>query len=639
MQPKRLPLTFEILMGAICAAGLITSACAEKGNPVNGAAVEITIDAAKTGAPISKYVYGQFIEHLGRCIYGGIWAEMLEDRKFFYAVGAPESPWQAIGGPEAVEMTRENVYVGEHMPRIILPGGESRGIAQHDLGLQAGRKYTGRIVLAGSPEAGPVSVSLAWGGGDARQTVIIEKMSPAFTAYPFEFTAGADTDAGILTVAAQGKGVISVGPASLMPADNVHGLRPDTLALLKELNAPVYRWPGGNFVSGYNWKDGLGDPDKRPPRKNPAWQGVEHNDFGIGEFMMFCRELSTEPLVVVNSGLGDQQMALEELQYANGPADTPMGKLRSANGHPDPYAVQWWGIGNEMYGDWQLGHMPLEEYVKKHNAYAEAMRAADSNIKLIGVGATGKWSETMLANCADHMDLLSEHFYCQEKKDLGAHVRQISDAIRDKVTAHRAYHRKIGALKEKLIPICMDEWNYWYGPTPYGEIGTQYFLKDALGIAEGLHEYYRSSDTVFMANYAQTVNVIGAIKTSKTAAAFDTTGLVLKLYRQEFGTLPVEVKGPKTDIDVMAAWAEDHHALTIGVVNPTEKAATVKMKTNGAAFNGNGVRWIITGADPMACNKPGEQPGVTLSETPVTDVTDTLEVPPLSVCLYRLPVK
>ncbi len=122
-----------------------------------------------------------------------------------------------------------------------------------------------------------------------------------------------------------------------MPADNVQGFRPDTLALLRELNAPVYRWPGGNFVSGYNWRDGIGDRDKRPPRKNPAWKGVEHNDVGIHEFMALCALLETEPYIAVNSGLGDVASAADEVEYVNGAAATPMGKLRAANGHAEPY--------------------------------------------------------------------------------------------------------------------------------------------------------------------------------------------------------------------------------------------------------------------------------------------------------------
>ena len=125
----------------------------------------------------------------------------------------------------------------------------------------------------------------------------------------------------------------------------------------------------------------------------------------------------------------------------------------------------------------------------------------------------------MMQHCADHMDLISEHFYCQEQAGLAAHVPQIPDAVRRKAEAHRRYRQEIDSLQGKDIRIALDEWNYWYGPHVFGELGTRYFLKDALGIAAGLHEMARESDIMFMANYAQTVNVIGCIKTSKTAAA------------------------------------------------------------------------------------------------------------------------
>ena len=122
-----------------------------------------------------------------------------------------------------------------------------------------------------------------------------------------------------------------------MPADNVQGWRADTLARLEELDSPVYRWPGGNFVSGYDWKDGIGDPDRRPPRKNPAWKGIESNDVGIDEFMVLCRELGTEPFIAVNTGLGGAEAAAEELEYMNGAADEPDGPApRGERPSPSP---------------------------------------------------------------------------------------------------------------------------------------------------------------------------------------------------------------------------------------------------------------------------------------------------------------
>ena len=355
---------------------------------------EITVDAAKKGVPLSKYVYSQFIEHLGRCIYGGIWAEMLEDRKFYYPVGVKESPWKAIG---TVTMSGKDPFVGKQDPVVTLPGGTPAGIVQQGLGLVADKEYVGRIRLSGTPDAAPIEIRLIWGDGKSDcQVIRVEKLSGEFTKTPLEFTAKKSTDDGRLEITSVGKGSFRIGTVSLMPADNIDGMRPDTLALLKELDAPLYRWPGGNFVSGYDWRDGIGDPDKRPPRKNPAWLGVEHNDFGINEFMTFCRYLGTEPLVVVNTGFGDPHSAAEEVEYANGSADTPMGRKRAEQGHAEPYAVKWWGIGNEMYGGWQLGHMKLGHYTIKHNETVDRMREVDPDIVTVGVGDVGPWSEGML---------------------------------------------------------------------------------------------------------------------------------------------------------------------------------------------------------------------------------------------------
>ncbi len=625
----------------------------------------VTVDASKTGEPISKYIYGQFIEHLGRCIYGGLWSEMLEDRKFYYPVngeapawemfkpgnrsydgeGHPyellvRSPWMIVGPKSGVRMVKADAYVGEHTPEIALPGkAQPAGLQQERLALIAGKEYVGRVVLSGAATAGPVEVSLVWGGGATmRQTVTIPKIGGAYAKFPLRFRAGGSTDNGRLEIVARGEGTFRVGTVSLMPADNIYGWRSDTLALLKELDAPVYRWPGGNFVSGYDWKDGLGDPDKRPPRKNPAWKGIEHNDVGIHEFMALMREIRSEPYIAINTGLAGETAAAEEVEYLNGAATTPMGKLRAANGHPLPYGVKWFAVGNEMYGDWQLGNIPLEEYVKKHNRVVDAMRKVDPSIRPVAVGSMGRWSEMMLAQCSAHMDLISEHLYWQNRADLAAHIAQPVEQIRKVAAAHRDYRRKLPALTGKDIRIAMDEWNYWYGPNEFGELGVRYFVQDGLGIAAGLHEFFRNSDIYFMANYAQTVNVIGAIKTTPTHAELETTGLVLKLYRQRFGEIPVEVSGAPAPLDVSAAWNSAKTALTVAVVNPSEQAAAFGLALKGAQLAGPGMSWVIAGKDRMSHNDPGRPREVDIRQEPYTG-SGELRVPPLSVAVFELPVK
>jgi alpha-N-arabinofuranosidase len=633
------------------------SAQTAQGTP---AVERVAIDASAVGAPVSPLVYGQFIEHLGRCIYGGLWAEMLEDRKFYYPVtgdapawewytpgprsfdgeGHPyellvRSPWMIVGERKAVTMQAEGALAGEHSPRVAVDGPKApAGLAQERLALREGTEYVGRVVLSGDAGAGPVEVSLAWGSGASdRQTIVVRDLAAGWTTRDLRFRANGSTDNGRLSIVGQGKGSFRVGAVSLMPADNVFGWRRDTLARLRELDSPVYRWPGGNFVSGYDWKDGIGDPDKRPPRKNPAWKGVEHNDVGLHEYMQLCRLIGAEAYVAVNTGLGGAPSAAELVQYANGAETTPMGRKRAENGHARPFGVKLWAVGNEMYGDWQLGHMSLDKYVAKHREVVDAMRAVDPTIRPVGVGAVGEWSRTMLGQAATHMSLISEHLYWQNKDDLVAHVEQVPNEIRKVAEAHRAYRRELPSLKGRELKVALDEWNFWYGPNEYGELGTRYFLKDALGIAAGVHELVRDSDVFEMANYAQTVNVIGAIKTTATEAELEPTGLVLALYRKHFGTLPVAVREQPKPLDVAAAWTADRSAFTVAVVNPTAQPRSLQLDVAGARLAGTGRLFVLTGQGPLAFNAPGRPRGVDVLEANAPGLREPLVVPPRSVAL------
>jgi alpha-N-arabinofuranosidase len=595
----------------------------------------ITIDAGSTGEPISPYIYGQFIEHLGKCIYGGIWAEMLEDRKFFDAPGGAGSPWKVIGDAGSLAMRREGAFVGEHTP-VVTPRGGVGGLVQHGLAVRAGKRYVGSVWVRGESAGARASVALVWGESDeGRASVDLGELRGEYQKHEFEFVARSDSDDARLEITATAG--FAVGTASLMPADNVKGFRADTLALLRELDSPVYRWPGGNFVSGYDWRDGVGDRDRRPPRKNPAWTGIEHNDVGIHEFMELCALLKTEAYIAVNTGLGSVENAAAELEYVNGGENTPMGKMRTENGRREPWGVKFWGIGNEMYGSWQLGNVPLNEYTKRHNAFVDAFRKQDKEITVIGVGAVGEWSRTMLRDCADRMDHISEHVYWQEQASLLGHVMAAPRSLEEIARAHRGYRRELANLNGRNIRIVQDEWNYWYGPHVFGELGTRYFLKDALGCAAALNAFGRNSDMYFMANYAQTVNVIGAIKTSRTNAAFDTTGLVLKLYRHHLGTVPCDTETTPT-IDALAAWSTDRRMLTIAVVNPSTSALKIPLELKGAVLTGKGTERVISGA-PMAYNDPDGPRPVEIRERGVSGIGDSLAVEASSVTLFTLQVK
>jgi alpha-N-arabinofuranosidase len=637
------------------------------------APVDLKLDVSKTNAPINPFIYGQFIEHLGRCIYGGIWAEMLEDRKFYFPITADyapyrslqdtafpvvgASPWQIIGEAGSVQMVKEDAFVGDHSPRL----NAGFGIRQRDLGLIASHDYEGYLWARPLNGRADIEVALLWGNGtNDRAVKRLTFKGNKYSKQTFTFTpaAGGETN-GVLEIRVV-SGDVLLGPPSLMPADNVRGMRADTLKLLKELNSPIYRWPGGNFVSGYDWRDGIGERDRRPPRKNPAWTGVEHNDFGTDEFIAFCRELDTEPMIAVNTGFGDAYSAGQWVEYCNSSARTIAGGWRAKNGSAQPFDVTYWCVGNEMFGPWQLGFMQMQHYTLKNNLVADAMRKVDPTVILTAVGdlttinkahdpdqaKSGKTcSHIMLEQCADHMDLLSEHFYqgrvpwTQDGQvDVLKHVRLLKDSIRDKAEGHRKLQASLPNLRGRIIPIAMDEWNYWHRDYVYGELGCIYELTDGLGVAAGLHEYFRHSDIIHMAHYAQTVNVIGAIKTTRTAAEMETTGLVLQLYRAHYGQVPLRIEQDFDPCDVAAALTLDGKTLTLGMMNPTGEEMDFRPSLSGATFTGSGTRWHIAGSSPQVHNTPGKPRVVDIQSTEGVP-SSSLRVPPLSCALFRLPVK
>lgn len=236
------------------------------------------------------------------------------------------------------------------------------------------------------------------------------------------------------------------------------------------------------------------------------------------------------------------------------------------------------------------------------------------------------------------MDFISEHIYCRELDDVTNHIAQLENSIKNVADAHRQYRESIPGLAEKNIRIAMDEWNYWYGDYIYGELGVRYHQKDALGVAKGLHEYFRNSDIYFMANYAQTVNVIGCIKTTPTTAGFATTGLPLKLYRNEFGTIPVIIENSIEGLDISVALTEEKNQLTIAVINSTPEFASLPFEFENTKITKMGKQWIIQHNDPQVYNEPGKDPKVVIAESKLDFKNKTLEIPGYSILMVNLEI-
>jgi alpha-L-arabinofuranosidase len=667
----------------------------------------VSIDVSKTGPPISKYIYGQFLEHIGGIVNNNIWAEMLDDRKFYYPITShppvePEGPrfrrvtlrhWVPIGA-EFTTMDTDRPYVGDHTPLVKLSASEAHGIRQSGLAVRKGRTYSGRIVLAGSPGT-TVKVTLVWAAGaSGRQSVVVDELGTDYRRIPLSFTAQADSDDARLEVTATGTGAFHIGAVSLMPANNVRGFRAEVIAALKQLHSGVYRWPGGNFVSGHEWRNAIGDPDKRPPVMDSVWHAVQPNDVGTDEFMTLCRLLDVEPYVTVNGGFGDEWSAAQLVEYANGAVTTPMGKLRAANGHPEPYRIKLWGVGNEPWGEWQLGFMPVAQWELKHDMFAKAMRKVDPTIKLIAAGAmpdamtgskqakrlngqivpdylsAGDWSGNLLAHCLDNMDMISEHYYSTsgkrtdlttgEKVDTGPQTlleweRAPATQVRSKYEHYQEYLKRIPALKAKPVPLSLDEWAYIV-PSPNGPSASSYKVVPAYSWA--FHEMFRHSDLFQLGAFTFATAMITE---DKIDAVLSPTGLLFKMYRDHFGSIPVAVSGdspqpkpiypaggdqpavnPGSDtypLDVSAALSDDRKTLTIAVLNPSDSEQHVKLFISGAKLSSQGHLWRMAPSSVDATITVGKKPEVQVDELIMTSVPEGLNVPAFSVNIYSYAVQ
>jgi alpha-N-arabinofuranosidase len=383
--------------GAIVAIALCFACGAARGQSTQMQAplpIVATIDAQKTAPPVSRYEFSMFIEHIGPLIYRSLWSEMLDDRKFYFPInskpdeaqraggfrGMPLRKWRPVGPDDDVVMDTDHPFVGDQSPRVAVAGSTPHGIGQKGLAVVKGKKYTGHIWLRGTPGT-KVEIALICGDdADDRQTVDLGPLTGEYKKFPFGITAQAATTDASFEITGTGSGDFYVGAVSLMPADNVEGFRPDTTALLRQLRSGFWRLPGGNFLSDWNWYDAVGERDKRPPMFDYAWNAMQTNDIGLDEFMTLCKLIGTEPYITVNAGFGDAHSAAEEVEYMNGSIHTRLGAERARNGHPEPYHIRFWDIGNEPYGAWQLGRTDLKYYVLKHNEFAKAMREVDPSI-------------------------------------------------------------------------------------------------------------------------------------------------------------------------------------------------------------------------------------------------------------------
>ncbi|MDQ2944019.1 MAG: alpha-N-arabinofuranosidase [Candidatus Dormibacteraeota bacterium] len=325
------------------------------------------------------------------------------------------------------------------------------------------------------------------------------------------------------------------------PLADRNGFRTDVIAQMKELAVPVMRYPGGNFVSGYNWLDGVGPRDKRPTVLERAWNSLETNQFGTNEFIDWCKLVGTEPLLAFNLGTGTPEMAVAYVEYCNVDRGTKWSDLRRSHGYEQPHNVRSWCLGNEMDGPWQMGTMPAREYGRKARDTARQLRVLDRDLQLIVCGSSNTimpqylvWDREVLEECYDQVDGISLHNYYGNTRDLTG--ESTARFLAMNLDMERQIH-EIAAVCDyvqgirkspKRLWLSFDEWNVWYrarsgASTDGGRtfaprlLEEVYNLEDALLVGGFLNTLLRQSDRVRVGCLAQIVNVIAPLVTNDTS--------------------------------------------------------------------------------------------------------------------------
>jgi alpha-N-arabinofuranosidase len=345
------------------------------------------------------------------------------------------------------------------------------------------------------------------------------------------------------------------------PLSDQQGFRKDVMQAIRNLDVTLLRWPGGNFVSGYDWKDGIGPREKRPARPEGAWGGIEPNTFGTDEFLQYSEKVGSEPYICINAGLGTITDARDWVEYTNGTLDTYWANQRRKNGREKPYAVKYWGLGNEIDGPWQLGHKNAVDYVKFAREAAKAMRRVDPSIKLIGSGSSDfrgdwiGWNRAVLEGLRDDIDYISLHTYIGNRDNNFERFLAASQDIDERIQIVKGQIQAVqsGRPNPRPIYIAYDEWNVWYRARGSGEHATGatrleeiYNFEDALAMGMFFNSFFRHADVVKMANLAQVVNVIAPIFTNKEGLFLQPIYFPLAEYAKQANTVALEVwnEGP-----------------------------------------------------------------------------------------------
>lgn len=658
--------------GILCALVVAAATAAAQGPALPPATASIEIDAGTAEGRISPLLYGQFAEFMFEGIKGGLHAELIRNRSFEEepnAIGvsrhwdrypddrnddyAISFSWDAAAAYP--NTARSEGLIGGHSLRVELrPGVMARhGVHQGRVPVRQGLDYRGYLWMKTDSFTGDVRVALEADvtGGRIYSEAPITSVGSDWKQYTFTLTPSASDPLARFAILFSGVGTVWVDQVSLMPGDAVDGVRADVLDKVKALAPAFIRWPGGNVAQDYHWQWGIGPRDERPTWINLSWKNEpEPSDFGTDEFIRFARNVGAEPSITVNvEGRGaTADEAAAWVEYCNGPATSTYGAMRARNGHPEPYRVKYWEIGNEIWGDWVRGHSDAATYARNLTRYVAAMRAVDPSIQVIAVGDNDMaWNRTVLG-AVERFDYLAIHHYYSQ--------RDMNGDLRNLMARPLHYERVYGEIEAALRDLPPDRRpklaiNEWGLDVPESR---QHSILGALYGARLMNVFERRSDLVAMSAVSDLVNGWpgGIIQASRHGVFVTPVYLVNRLYATHLGAerLAVKVDGPTfsssregSDIpvlDVVVSRSADGRGIFVKAVNTDlERPVRARISVRGAHVASSAVVERVVADSLAAVNGFATPEAVRVTRGAVrAGNTFSLELPRHSVSVITLTI-
>jgi alpha-N-arabinofuranosidase len=549
----------RVLCFVVLSAAQVTSVAAQTAS--------ITVDAGKVENRISPLLYGQFLEFMFEGVKGGLHAELLRNRSFEEAPNAIglSRNWERYPDDRNDDYALSFVWDDniaypqrsekkEHSLRVRAGDGviPRHGIYQPRVPIRSGVEYRGYFWARTNDYDGPITVALESDiKGEIYAATDVDHITKGeWRKYEFTLKPDRPDPLARFAILFPGKGTVWMDQVSLMPGDAAPGgVRRDVFEKIKQLNPAFIRWPGGNVAQDYRWLWGVGPRDERVTWTNLSWKNEpEPSDFGTDEFVAFARAAGAEPSITVNveGGGATVEEAAAWVEYCNGPATSKYGAMRAANGHPAPFGVKLWEVGNEIWGDWVRGHSDADTYARNYNRYAKAMRAVDPSIKLIAVGDNNmNWNRTVLRAAGESIDYLAIHHYYGRREAGNDPLKLIARPL-----YFESFYREVGQLLRELglegrVKLAINEWGL---DLPEEQ---QYSMEAALYAARLMNVFERAGELVEMSAVSDLVNGWpgGIIQAGRHDVFVTAIYRVNRLYSTHRGDvrLATEVSGPSLD--------------------------------------------------------------------------------------------